>query len=162
MKKHIFAALIALAMAPSASVKAETYYSLFVNTVEGQTVEYAFEYLPIATFEGDEMIITDDRNVKGTRFAMDNVVNMTIKADSDPSAVDKVVDPGHIKVSLTDDVLTVSGLEADSRLAVYDAAGKAVAYATADQYGIAELNIGNLGKGVFVVAMSNYSFKFIR
>lgn len=162
MKKHIFAALIALALAPCASVKAEKSYSLFVNTVEGQTVEYAFEYLPIATFEGDEMIITDDRSIGGTRFAMDNVVNMTFKAESDPSAVDKVAEDGHIKVSVAGDVIMVSGLEADSSLTVYDASGKTVASATADQYGTAELNIGNLGKGVFVAAMPDYSFKFIR
>ena len=161
MKKPIFAALIALAMAPCAAVKAETSYSLFVNTVDGKTVEYNFDYLPVATFEGDEMIITDDRNVSGTRFAMENVVNMTIKADTDPSAVDNVV-AGHIKVSVAADLLTVSGIEPDSKLVVYDAAGKAVASAVADQYGTAELNIGNLGKGVFVAAMSNYSFKFIR
>ncbi|MDE6511969.1 MAG: hypothetical protein K2L00_07755 [Muribaculaceae bacterium] len=162
MKKHIFAALIALALAPCASIKAETSYSLFVNTVEGQTVEYAFEYLPIATFEGDEMIISDDRNVKGTRFAMDNVVNMTFKADSGTSAVGEVAEAGHIKVAVAGDLLTVSGLEAGSGLTVYDAAGKIVASVNADEYGTAELNIGNLGKGVFVAAMSNYSFKFIR
>ena len=162
MKKHIFAALIALALTPCAPVKAETSYSLFVNTVDGQTVEYAFEYLPIATFEGDEMIITDDRSIDGMRFAMDNVVNMTFKAESGTTAVDKVAEAGHIKVTVAGDVLTVSGLEADSRLTVYDAAGKTVASATADQYGIAELGIGHLGKGVFVASMSNYSFKFIR
>ncbi|MDE7351015.1 MAG: hypothetical protein K2N25_08110 [Muribaculaceae bacterium] len=162
MKKHIFAALIALALAPCASIKAETSYSLFVNTVDGKTVEYNFDYLPVATFEGDEMIITDDRNVDGTRFAMENVVNMTIKADTDPSAVENVAEAGHIKVSVAADLLTVSGIEPDSRLVVYDAAGKAVASAVADQHGTAELNIGNLGKGVFVAAMSNYSFKFIR
>ena len=161
MKKHIFAALIALAMAPCASVKAETSYSLFVNTVDGQTVEYAFEYLPIATFEGDEMIITDDRSIDGTRFAMDNVVNMTVKP-SDTSAVGNIDEAGHIKVSVAGDILTVSGLESGSRLVVYDASGKAVASAAADQHGIAGLNIGSLGKGVFVAAMSNYSFKFIR
>ena len=162
MKKHIFAALIALALAPCVALGAEKSYSLFVNTADGKTVEYAFEYLPIATFEGDEMIITDDRNVKGTRFAMDNVVNMTLKADTDPSAVDKIAEAGHVKVAVAGDVLTVSGLEAGSGLTVYDAAGKTVASATADEYGTAELNIGNLGKGVFVAAMPNYSFKFIR
>ena len=162
MKKHIFAALIALALAPCASVKAEKSYSLFVNTVDGKTVEYAFEYLPIATFEGDEMIITDDRSIDGTRFAMENVANITVKPESDPSAVGAVAEAGHIKVSVAGDILTVSGLEAGSELFVYDAAGKAVASAVADQYGLAGLNIGNLGKGVFVAAMSNYSFKFIR
>ena len=161
MKKHIFAALIALALTPCAQVKAENSYSLFVNTIDGQTVEYAFEYLPVATFEGDVMIITDDRSVDGMRFAMDNVVNMTFKS-TDYSAVDSVVEDSHIKVSVAGDLLTVSGLEPGSRLAVYDAAGKTVASATADQYGIAELNIGNLGKGVFVAAMANNSFKFIR
>lgn len=162
MKKYIFAALIALALAPCASIKAGTSYSLFVTTAEGNTVEYDFEYLPVVTFEGDEMVITDDRNVKGTRYAIDNIVSMTVKSDTDPSVVNNIAEDGHIKVSVTDEVLTVSGLEADSRLAVYDAAGKTVASAAADQYGTAQLKIGNLGKGVFVATMPNYSFKFIR
>ena len=162
MKKHIFAALIALALASFASIKAETSYSLLVNTVDGQTVEYSFEYLPIATFEGDEMIITDDRSIDGMRFAMDNVVNMTFKVESETSAVDSVTEASRIKVSVAGDLLKVSGLEAGARLVVYDASGKIVASVNADQYGATDVNVGNLGKGVFMVAIADFSFKFIR
>ena len=162
MKKHILAALVALALAPFATLNAEPSYFLLVNTSDGNTVEYDFEYLPVATFEGDVMIITDDRSIDGMRFAMDNVVNMTFKAVSDPSAVDCVDDAGRIKVSVAGDLLKVSGLEAGARLVVYDAAGKIEASANADQHGASELNVSNLSKGVFVVAMPGFSFKFIR
>ena len=78
MKKYIFAALLALVLAPSALLQASTTsYILLVNTTDGNTVEYDFEYLPVATFEGDVMIITDDRSSEGMRYAMDNVINMT-------------------------------------------------------------------------------------
>lgn len=160
MKKHIFAALIALALAPFASLKADTSYSLLVNTVDGNTVEYDFEYLPVATFEGDVMIITDDRSADIMRYEMDNVVNMTIKSAS--SGVDGVAVSDHIKVSAANGKITVSGLESYSKMVVYDAAGSAVASATADLNGTVELNIENLGKGVYVASMPNYSFKFIR
>ena len=160
MKKHIFAALIALALASFVSIKAETSYSLLVNTTDGNTLEYDFEYLPIATFEGDMMIITDDRSPEGTRFAIDNIVNMTIKTTD--TGVASIEGNNHIKVSAINGILAVTGLEAYSKLAIYDAAGKAVASATADQEGSVKLNIGNLGKGVYVASMPNYSFKFIR
>ena len=160
MKKHILAALVALVLAPFATLKAETSYFLLVNTSDGNTVEYDFEYLPVATFEGDVMIITDDRSAEGTRFAMDNVVNMTIK--STDTGVAEIEEDNHIKVSAINDILTVSGLEAEAKLVVYDAAGKSVAFASADADGTVRLNIGNLGKGVYVASMSGCSFKFIR
>ncbi|MDE5996850.1 MAG: hypothetical protein K2G77_01425 [Muribaculaceae bacterium] len=160
MKKHIFAAMLALVLAPAAIVKADTSYSLLVNTLDGNTVEYAFEYLPVATFEGDEMIITDDRSAESMRYAMDNVLNMTIK--SVETGVKEVADLNHIRISTLNGLLSVAGVEAGSRMTVYDAAGKAVASATADMNGCIYLNIENLGKGVYVVAMPKHSFKFIR
>ncbi len=160
MKKHIFAALLALTLAPASLVKADSNYSLLVNTADGNSIEYQFEYLPVATFEGNEMIITDDRNVKGVRYAIENVVNMTIKSGT--SGVEGVADANHVKIAVANDILSVSGLEAEVQVMVYDAAGKLVASALADQNGAISLSIGNLGKGVYVVALPNQSFKFIR
>lgn len=160
MKRNILAALIVLALAPFASVKADNTYSLLVNTSDGNTVEYAFEYLPIATFEGDMMIITDDRNANGTRYAMDNVVNMTIKAAS--SGVDNVVEVSHIKVAIANDILTVEGLGPDNNLMIYDAAGRLVASGIGDISGCASIDISGLGKGVYAVSTPKNSFKFIR
>ncbi|MDE5997645.1 MAG: T9SS type A sorting domain-containing protein [Muribaculaceae bacterium] len=160
MKKHIFAALLALALVPSALVQASSSYSLLVNTVDGNTVEYDFEYLPVATFEGDIMIISDDRNAEGTRYAMDNVKNMTIKSLT--SGVADVAETDHIKVSTANDILTVSGIEPGTNLFIYDAAGRLVANAIADDAEFVSVNIGNLGKGVYVVSTPKNSFKFIR
>lgn len=160
MKRNILAALIALALAPFASVKADNTYSLLVNTADGNTVEYAFEYLPIATFEGDVMIITDDRNANGTRYEMDNVVNMTIKGST--SGVDNVAEVNHIKVAIANDILTVEGLEQDNNLMIYDATGRLAASGSADLSGCVSINISGLGKGVYVVSTPKNSFKFIR
>lgn len=160
MKKYIFAALLALAFMPSIMAQASKSYSLLVNTTDGNTVEYAFEYLPIATFEGDEMIITDDRNVEGVRYAMDNVINMTIK--SVETGIDQVEESNGIKVSTSDGILRVSGVDADSRLMIYDTAGNLVASATADADGCVCVRISDLGKGVYVAALPKLSFKFIR
>lgn len=160
MKKHILAALLALALVPSALVQASSSYSLLVNTVDGNTVEYAFEYLPVATFEGDVMIITDDRSAESVRYAMENVRNMTIKSST--SGVENVAETNHIKVSTANDILTVSGIEPGSKLMIYDASGRLVANAVSDDAEFVSVNIGNLGKGVYVVSMPNNSFKFIR
>lgn len=160
MKKHIFAALLALALAPAAIVEADNSYSLLVNTLDGNTVEYAFEYLPVTTFEGDEMIITDDRSAESMRYAMDNVLNMTIK--SVDTGVEMVADRNHIRISTLNGLLTVAGVEAGSGMTVYDAAGNIVASATADMNGCISINIANLGKGVYVATTPKHSFKFIR
>ncbi|MDE5871306.1 MAG: T9SS type A sorting domain-containing protein [Muribaculaceae bacterium] len=160
MKKHILATLIALALAPVALVKADTSYSLLVNTLDGNTFEYAFEYLPIATFEGDEMIISDDRSAESMRYAMDNVLNMTIRSAS--SGVDGIAQSDHIRISTVNGILSVTGLDPETGMTVYDAAGKTVVSATADMNGCISISIENLGKGVYVVAMPGHSFKFIR
>lgn len=160
MKKYIFAVLLALALMPSALVHASSSYSLLVNTVDGNTVEYDFEYLPVATFEGDVMIISDDRSAEGTRYAMDNVKNMTIKSST--SGVENVAETNHIIVSTANDILTVSGIEPGTNLMIFDAAGRLVANAVANDEEFASVNIGNLGKGVYVVSTPKNSFKFIR
>ncbi len=160
MKKHILAALLAFVLMPSALVKASSSYSLLVNTVDGATVEYAFEYLPVATFEGDVMIITDDRSAEGVRYAMENVINMTFKSVA--SGVEGVAGENHVKISTANDILTVTGVDAASQLKIYDTAGKLVEAAVADEAGCVSVNIANLGKGVFVVSMPKHSFKFIR
>ena len=58
--------------------------------------------------------------------------------------------------------MIVSGLEGAAKVNVFDASGKAVASAVADPSGIASIDTSALGKGVYVVAMPNHSFKFIR
>lgn len=160
MKKHIFATLIALALAPSALLQASNSYTLLVNTTDGNTVEYDFEYLPVATFEGDVMIITDDRSKEGMRYAMDNVINMTFK--SEEAGVKEINEKNHIKISTSNGVLNVSGLDAGVNLVICDASGKIVTSAFADDAGSVSINIANLGKGVYVVSTPKHSFKFIR
>ncbi|MDE7418655.1 MAG: T9SS type A sorting domain-containing protein [Muribaculaceae bacterium] len=161
MKKYILAVLFAIALIPTALAQGSNSYSLLVNTTDGNSYEYDFEYLPVATFEGDVMIITDDRNVEGMRYAMENVVNMTIKS-GDTSEVTEVADANHIKISTANGILTISGVDADVKVLIYDASGKLVASEVSDNAGCASINIGNLGKGVYVVSMPKHSFKFIR
>ena len=161
MKKHIIAAFIALTAVPAFLAKADSAsYSLLVNTIDGNTVEYAFEYLPVATFEGNEMIISDDRSSSTTRCVMDDVVNMTFQSKG--MGVENIEGAALFKVSLVNDMLNVAGLSEGESVVIYDATGKMAASATADSDGSVSINIGNLGKGVYVASMPKQSFKFIR
>lgn len=160
MKRHIFAALIALAVTVPTVSKADTSYTLLVNTTDGNTVEYDFENLPIATFEGDVMIITDNRNPDCTRFEMDNVVNMTFK--SSDSGVDEITEASNVRISVTDGCLNISGLKPGVRITVYHASGNAIISDVADQYESVAVGISHLGKGIYVVSAPGCSFKFIR
>lgn len=158
MKKYIFAALAVIASAFSAS--AQDYdYTLLVNTKEGNTVEFAFKYYPVATFDGDEVVIASDNNIEDIRYNMGDIENFTFKKA--PSGVQNV-NAADLRVKVTKEYMTVEGLEANAEVKLYNANGAMVAAATANAAGYVNIDLTGLGAGVFVAAMPGNTFKFIR
>ncbi|MBD5355764.1 MAG: hypothetical protein HDR88_02005 [Bacteroides sp.] len=156
MKKYIIASIMALASAFTVSAYD---YSLLVNTKDGNVVEYQFEFNPVATFDGDEMIIVDDYTGVDTRFNMADIINLTIKKPD--SAVGKIETP-HLTIGVTKDHLSVSGLDKGSCVNIYNLSGATVASAVAGEDGTVNIAVDGLGSGVFVASMPGNSFKFIR
>lgn len=150
-----------MAVASASAVYAQEWgYGLLVNTRDGNVIEFAFEYCPIATFEGSEMVITDDYNVESIRFNMADINNLTIQKPG--SKIESVTSGPVVKVAVSRDAVTVEGLKAGVAVRVHDAAGAIVATATAGADGRATIATDGLGKGVYVASMAGNSFKFIR
>ncbi len=134
---------------------------MHVKSVDGTTVDFDFDNEPVMTFDGGQAVInsTSDTDVK---FQMDNVENITFTSVYSGIDAVKKGDGSQIRVTAADGKITVSGLKADAKVAVYDASGALVAGAGADANGQAVVNISNLGKGVFVVGTPSSSFKFTK
>lgn len=160
MKKYIYAAILAVVAAFTASAQDNKDYYLLVNTNDGNTVEFAFDYYPVATFEGDEMVITDEQHAESIRYDMGDIANLQITGKS--NAVDNIADGQLLKVSVTKQNVSISGLEEGAAVNIHDMSGKLVASATAGSDGAVVIAVDGLGSGVFVASMPGNTFKFIR
>lgn len=136
------------------------YYSLLVNNNDNTSVEYAFEYFPVATFDGADMVISDDFNAESMRHSIDGIKNLTIKKIM--TGITDVAADSHMKVYFGKDEITISGLRHGDKVTICDLSGSVVASSTADSSGLLSIPTGNLGKGVFVASTPGHSFKFIR
>lgn len=160
MKKYIMAAVcLAAALTGARATTAVVPYFLCVNTNDGNTVKYEFLDTPVASFSGENMTITlatEEQIV----FPMADVASITLLPDY--SGVSEVSRPADILVSISRDMINISGLEAGTAVNVYDMRGAAVLAARADNDGNAALSTAALSKGVYVVSASRHSFKFIK
>ncbi|MDE7413195.1 MAG: hypothetical protein K2N05_05315 [Muribaculaceae bacterium] len=159
MKKYILSVIAIMASVFSMSAEEKKVYSLFVNTVSGEKIEYAFEKKPVATFEGENMIITV-ADAPGVEYPMSDIENITLEgklsgiADASVSA--------DMKITLTDSFLRVIGIDAGAPVRIYSANGSLVASTNADSFGMCEISLENLVKGIYVVAAPGHSFKFVK
>lgn len=161
MKKYMISLFAVFATALTASAQhINKLYTMHVVSVGGSTVDFAFSSEPVMTFDGGQMNISSSAD-SDVKFQMDNVVNITFSGEASGIATVKG-DGSQMKVSAADGKITVSGMKANAKVAVYDASGALIANANADADGEAVVNISNLGKGVFVVNTPGSSFKFTK
>lgn len=158
MKRYIISAIMAMILA-FAGFAQDNSYALQVNTKDGKTVKYEFGYNPVATFDGDDMVITDDLTGISTHYNMAEIENLTILKPA--TAVAEIAAPDFI-VKISRENISVAGLRAGDRVSVVNVSGATVASAVAEQDGSINIAIDSLGSGVFVVSMPGNSFKFIR
>lgn len=133
------------------------YTSLYVNTNEGASVEIRFDECPVATFEEETLVITDDSEQR-LEFPMVDIKNITFKTVSGVDDV-KIAD---ITISITTESILVEGLGEGQQMRLFDVAGTPVSLAVADSNGHASADISKLNKGIYVVSMPGRSFKFIK
>ena len=159
--KKIMTVLAALAIGVAAQA-AEYTYSVFVNQKNGESVEYKFANDPVASFDGENLVMNVP-NEEGTEnlhiaYPIADIVNLTFERGE--SAVKGV--KADMTVSVSRDMVRLSGLKAGTRVAIYDLAGRSVAEGNADASGSFAAAISQLQKGVYVVNAGKNSFKFIR
>lgn len=158
MKKYIMAAIVAVASAFTLSAQ-DSGYAVQVNTIDGNVIEYAFEFSPTATFDGDEIVIIDEDHADYMRYNMADIANITIKK---PGSGIADVEKAGLMISVTKEALTVSGLAEGAAVGIYNMSGAQVACGVANAEGRVVVAIDALGSGVFVASMPGNSFKFIR
>lgn len=162
MKKYIIGALCLVAGLFSAQAENPIHYPylMVVNTTEGQNVSYKFAEKPVATFDGDDMVLTLNGSEKVT-YPMANIVNITFA--SDPSGVETIVTPGaSLEIAVTSSLISIKGLNPGEDVRLFDLNGRLVAAAQADADGAVEISVEGLAKGVYAVASPRHSFKFIK
>ena len=161
MKKYIFAliAVVASALAMRADDMI-TVYSLFVNTNSGDKIEYAFENLPVATFDGEDLVISVPKS-PDVKYPMADVKNITF-VGKEVSGVEDAAISDNIKIVVANDYIRISGIKENATVGVYSVAGSLMASAVSDEEGNVQISIENLAKGVYVVALPGHSFKFVK
>ncbi len=158
MKKYILAAFVALASLASATASTTYPYVLYVHTTDGGTVDFKFSDEPIATIENGELHISL-ASTQEVAYSLDKVDKLTLNAD--PASVSKI-EGKSLSFVVTDSQILVDGLDAAAAVAVYDVKGRCLVSTNADTAGHAEVALGSLSKGVYVVSTPKQSFKFIK
>lgn len=152
-----FVAALAVTLCASATDYA---YSVLINQANGNTVEYKFEDMPVATFSEDNMVINVGE--QHVAYPIADIVNLTFDRTEKPeSGVAGVVNTD-MTVMLSKESLDIRGLNPGVKVAVYDVSGRMLISADADADGSFSTSLSALGKGVFVITAGNNSFKIIR
>lgn len=159
MKRYIITAIMAMIFAFAGSAQEVNAYALQVNTKDGTTVNYEFEYNPVVTFDGDNVVIIDDYTGISTTYNMVDIENFTILKPE--LGVEKIAVPDLV-VKVYRECISIAGLAAGASVNIFNLAGSVVASSAAGENGSVTLAIDDLGSGVFVVSMPGNSFKFIR
>lgn len=150
---------MALIMSVAAKAEDITVYSLYVNTAAGDAVEYKFADKPVATFSGEDLVITTT-GAAAVNYPMADVKNITFKTTT-VSGVEDVAATDHLAITLTKTELRVCGLADGAEVSVYSVAGQLMARAEARQ-GEVVIAIAELPEGVYAAAVPGHSFKFVK
>lgn len=162
MKNFIITLLAVLATATAAmALPANKAFTMHVNTADGKTVDYKFSMEPVVTFNEGEMTIASFAK-EDLKLVIDNVTNITFTYQETSAIENTTANGSAMKISATANGISISGMKPNGKVAVFDASGKQVAAAYSDANGNASVDMGNSGKGVFVVNTPDNSFKFIK
>lgn len=133
--------------------------NLIVHTGNGQSIEYSFALEPRVTFEGNDLVLTD---IDETRVVYPMSEGVSFTFNNINTAVNDIKAAPSMSVRLVGGIVTVSGLEPETAVMVYDLAGRRVASATADLTGAATVNTQGWNPGAYVFAAKGQSFKIIK
>ena len=158
MKNFIITLLAVFATATAAmALPVEKIFTMHVNTADGKTVDYKFNMEPVVTFNEGEMTIASFAK-DDLKLVIDNVTNITFTYTETSAIANTQVNGSNMKIS----AISITGMKPNGKVAVFDASGKQVAAAYSDANGNVSVDMGNSGKGVFVVNTPDNSFKFIK
>lgn len=162
MKKYIIAVISMVLMSLSARAQeTELEYILSINTMSGETIDYLFSAKPVATFEGEDMLITLAGEEAVAAYPMADIKNITFS--SKESGVDETQAlQRNIVVRITKDSVAISGMEPESEMRIFSLAGELITVKRAGADGSVDYGTSGLVPGVYVVSIPGKTFKFMK
>lgn len=126
---------------------------LIIKQKSGNETIFEFSTNPIITFEGEEMVVTND--FTKIYVPLDDIaeylVNNGTSGIKDVSIIPQFTS-GHV---------VFSGLSKDTPVYVYTLDGKIISKQNPNDVGCADVNIENLPKGVYIISTNNNKIKVI-
>lgn len=161
MKKTILAIFAALATVFGAAA-ADYAYTLVVNKSDGSKVNFLFENNPVATFDNENLNITEVMSGLEFSYPLSDVVDMTFDKELIPDGVENLdVSESNVAFGLNKETLDVYGAPEGTLVNIYDLKGalRAQGFVNADKK--ASVSIAGLEHGAYIVKAGNNTFKFI-
>lgn len=155
--KKVLVLLLAVFASFQLAQAAYTNDDLIIETKDGNTVAYHLSTRPVVTFELTDLVLTST-DVK-VQYPVTDVKELRF-ADGTTAINETKV--GDITFSVSGDMISANGLENGSNLEVYSIDGKEIAKASVDATGKAQVNISDLGQGVYVVKAGKKSYKILK
>lgn len=158
MKKRIFAVLVFLLSLTTGSVMAAGIHYLVFNLNEGgRQVVIPLSDQPVITLANDILKVT----VAGTVMVetpLAEVRNYNFSETSEPTGVSATFKDN---VRLEEGHVYMANVNKGERISVYTADGRLVLTVTADDNGVADVDLSGLRKAAYVIKSANSSIKII-
>lgn len=118
----------------------------------GNKVSFTFNEKPIVTFNDTDLAV----NVKGVKlvsYAYAEVKRIVVEEDivSTIKSVSTNDQMRHVVFSLSNNILSVSGISTNEQVALYTTDGKLILCNRTNNEGCVAINISNLQQGVYIV-----------
>ncbi len=152
--KGIVVMLLGAAMSMAASA-AEV--CLVITRTDASEVRFALSESPKITYSGGELVVNESA---WYTFAIDDVKNYTFK-EGTPTRVEEE-NGSEVTLRREGDVLVVSGLEKDAVVTVVSMSGSVVAKERANSDGVAVIDLGGAGAGVYALHADELKVKVIK
>ncbi len=161
----VAAALMMLPLAANAQTTTETTYVdvqyLILTDTAGVSHKFALADEPEIKFRDGNIIVTSNADTLSTALA--GITNYKVESQKAPTGI-KTLPSGNTESdepAFSFANATVSGLKAGTRVSVYSINGSLVSTVTAGQDGAANLNLGSLPKGIYILRTPTKSFKIV-
>ena len=143
----------------------EPLYNLVLWTKVGLRTEFSFGDQPLVTISGDVFTVTSQKTT--VEYKAVDIEKFTVEYLNETSGqlVDAITPPVLLDkplVSLTSDMLTISGCSPQSAVDIYSMDAKRVAHVRTDNNGRAQLSLAGWSRGVYIVKTEATTFKISR
>lgn len=163
MRKKFTRTLIGvLALCSAQALTAASYRSIVVEHNDGSRLTLSMPEGTTATFTGTTLNLSSKNG--DVELPFENLKHWTYSTDeaddSGWASIDGIEYASNVKISWeADNRITLSGLDANSPVAVYDTNGRTIHSGAASNDGTASVSMGHLPKGIYIVKFGSQTAK---